>query len=260
MLAKLVEGLEEFQVIVDNKDKQEVPIKQQEVLALVGSIEEAMVSKYPFEIPERYSALPLLKGRATVEMDLKILDNPVVDTAKMVMVVDGLNAPVTGGNFIDLVQRKFYDSMDIQRSDGFVVQTGDPDGPAIGFTDPKTGKLRTIPFEVYVPGDDLPTYEETLEEMGRYNAVPALPFNAFGTVAMARSEFEPNSASSQFFFLLKESELTPSSANLLDGRYSVFAYVTEGVETLEILKVGDIITSMKVVDGLENLVNPSYTD
>ena len=30
-----------------------------------------------------------------------------------------------------------------------------------------------------------------------------LPFNAYGTLAMARSEFEANDGSSQFFFLLK---------------------------------------------------------
>ena len=47
----------------------------------------------------------------------------------MRIVVDGYNAPVTAGNFVDLVDRKFYDSMQIQRADGFVVQTGDPDGP-----------------------------------------------------------------------------------------------------------------------------------
>lgn len=37
----------------------------------------------------------------------------------------------------------------------------------------------------------------------RFNEQPVLPFNAFGTMAMARSEFETNDASSQFFFLLK---------------------------------------------------------
>ena len=47
----------------------------------------------------------------------------------MRIVVDGYNAPVTAGNFVDLVQRGFYDNMAIQRADGFVVQTGDPDGP-----------------------------------------------------------------------------------------------------------------------------------
>lgn len=44
-------------------------------------------------------------------------------------VADGYNAPVTAGNFIDLVNRKFYDGLTIQRADGFIVQTGDPDGP-----------------------------------------------------------------------------------------------------------------------------------
>jgi cyclophilin family peptidyl-prolyl cis-trans isomerase len=39
------------------------------------------------------------------------------------------------------------------------------------------------------------------------------------------------------FFLLKESELTPSGANLLDGRYSVFGYVTEGQDALGYMKV-----------------------
>lgn len=53
----------------------------------------------------------------------------------------------------------------------------------------------------------------------------------------ARRESEPNSASSQFFFLLKESELTPSGTNILDGRYAVFGYVVEGQELLRELKV-----------------------
>jgi hypothetical protein len=44
--------------------------------------------------------------------------------------------------FLDLVQRKFYDGMEIQRADGFVVQTGDPDGPATGFVD-DSGNVRT---------------------------------------------------------------------------------------------------------------------
>ncbi len=46
----------------------------------------------------------------------------------MRIVVDGYNAPVTAGNFVDLVARGFYDGMDIQRADGFVVQTGKPAG------------------------------------------------------------------------------------------------------------------------------------
>ena len=82
-----------------------------------------------------------------------------------------------------------------------------------------------------------------------------LPFNAFGTLSMARRESEPNSASSQFFFLLREAELTPSGTNILDGRYSTFGYVIENQELLRDLKVDDMIVSMKVVQGGDNHVN-----
>ena len=53
-------------------------------------------------------------------------------------------------------------------------------------------------------------------------------------VAAADANSVPQSfqGSSQIFFLLKESELTPSGANLLDGRYSVFGYITEGADLL----------------------------
>ena len=37
----------------------------------------------------------------------------------------------------------------------------------------------------------------------RYREQPTLPFNAYGTMAIAREEFEANSGSSQFFWLLK---------------------------------------------------------
>ena len=47
---------------------------------------------------------------------------------KLLMVVDGYNAPLTAGNFVDLVDKKFYDGMEVQRADGFIVQTGDPGG------------------------------------------------------------------------------------------------------------------------------------
>jgi cyclophilin family peptidyl-prolyl cis-trans isomerase len=135
------------------------------------------------------------------------------------------------------------------------VQTGDPAGKEIGYIDPSTKKLRTIPLEVKVASDKAPLYEETMEELGRSNEIPALPFNAYGTLAMARAEFENNSASSQVFWLLKESELTPSGSNLLDGRYAVFGYVTENVDALGELKVGDVIESLKVVQGMELLEN-----
>ena len=93
-----------------------------------------------------------------------------------------------------------------------------------------------MPLEVRYKGDKEITYELNTEDLGRAQDSPALPFNAFGTLAWARSEFDNNSASSQVFFLLKESELTPTGANLLDGRYAVFGYIVEGQELLTEMK------------------------
>ncbi|CAN6444520.1 unnamed protein product [Victoria cruziana] len=258
LLDKLTDGLQELQRIVEDRNRDAVAPKQNELLQFVGTVEEDMVDSFPYEVPQEYNSMPLLKGRATVDMKVKIKDNPNIENCVFRIVLDGYNAPVTAGNFLDLVERHFYDGMEIQRADGFVVQTGDPEGPAEGFIDPSTGKTRTIPLEIMVDGDKMPVYGATLEELGRYKAQTRLPFNAFGTMAMAREEFEDDSASSQVFWLLKESELTPSNANILDGRYSVFGYVTENQDYLADLKVGDVIESMQVVSGVENLVNPSY--
>lgn len=72
-----------------------------------------------------------------------------------------------------------------------------------GYLDPATKEVRRIPFEIMVQGDKEPVYEENLEDNGRFNEQPVLPFNAFGSLALARSEFETNSGSSQVFWLLK---------------------------------------------------------
>ncbi|CAL1391873.1 unnamed protein product [Linum trigynum] len=258
VLDKLETGLDELQQIVESRNRDGVAPKQKELLDYVGSVEEDMVNGFPYEVPEEYKNMPLLKGRATVDMKVKVKDNPNLEDCVFRIVLDGYNAPVTAGNFVDLVQRHFYDGMQIQRADGFVVQTGDPEGPAEGFIDPSTEKTRTIPLEIMVDGEKAPVYGATLEELGLYKAQTKLPFNAFGTMAMARDEFEDNSASSQIFWLLKESELTPSNANILDGRYSVFGYITQNEDLLADVKVGDVIESMQVVAGLENLANPSY--
>ncbi|XP_010524308.1 PREDICTED: peptidyl-prolyl cis-trans isomerase CYP38, chloroplastic [Tarenaya hassleriana] len=258
LIDKLEAGMDELQQIVEERNRDAVAPKQKELLQYVGGIEEDMVDGFPYEVPEEYQNLPLLKGRATVDMKVKVKDNPNLEECVFRIVLDGYNAPVTSGNFLDLVERHFYDGMEIQRADGFVVQTGDPEGPADGFIDPSTEKTRTVPLEIMAVGEKVPFYGSTLEELGLYKAQTRLPFNAFGTMAMAREEFENNSASSQVFWLLKESELTPSNANILDGRYAVFGYVTQNEDYLADLKVGDVIESIHVVSGLENLVNPSY--
>eukprot|EP00899_Mesostigma_viride_P025430 jgi/Mesvir1/6071/Mv00799-RA.1 len=250
-LDQLDKILDEFADVVDKQKKELVQPYQRKALDSVGRIELAMINGFPFEIPAKYKDMPLLKGRAQVEIKLRFLNNPTLDRATVVLTVDGLNAPVTGGNFIDLVKRGFYNNVEIQRADGFVVQFGKPEGSE-GFE--VNGKVRTIPLEVRVERDKAPIYEDSLEELGRFRERTVLPFNAYGTTAMAREEFDNNSASSQVFWLLKESELTPSQANILDGRYAVFGYLTENEELCGKLSVGDIIESMKVVQGEEFFV------
>ena len=63
----------------------------------------------------------------------------------------------------------------------------------------------------------------------------------------------PPPPSVQFFWLLFDSDLTPAGKNLLDGRYACFGYTIEGARFLSDMKEGDVITSAKVVEGLDQL-------
>ena len=250
LIERLTEGTKELKEIVDSKDREATYVKRKELLDYVTNLEELMVVGYPFEVPEEYANLPQLLGRATVVLE--------TNKGDLEIVVDGYSAPVNGGNFVDLVQRGFYDGLDFNRAEDFyILQAGDPPGEAEGFIDPETNEYRAIPLEVLVQGDDMPVYGETLEELGRYLDVPAIPFNAYGAVALARPANNPNGGSSQFFFFKFDTEITPPGYNLMDGRYSVFGYLTKGKEILEELTAGDKIISARVVEGSENLKQPN---
>jgi len=245
---------------------------QDELQKKLTVIMENMVpADYVVPIPSDYSDLPQLKGRATVEMVLNKPDKAPFDVegvnypeARMKMVIDGFAAPVTGGNFIDLVEKGYYTNMAIQRSDGFVVQTGDPDGPAEGYVGTPSKSVgkgkhgeRLVPLEIFVKGDKGPFYEVTIEDEGRGGQATVLPFSSYGALGMAREEYDANSGGSQFFWLLFDSDLTPAGKNILDGRYPCFGYVVEGADFLRDVKESDIIVSAKVIDGAEKLVKPA---
>lgn len=249
LVVQVKDGIALLEKAVKAKDREKVIDLKAKILGSVGDIEELMVTGFPFEVPSEYANLPQLKGRATVAME--------TEKGLITVVLDGYSAPVTAGNFVDLVDRGFYNGLRFIRSEeSYVLQTGDPEGKEEGFIDPATGKYRNVPLEVLVRDDKEPVYGITLEDAGRYRDEPILPFSAYGTVAMARAEAEPDSGSSQFFFFLFEPELTPAGLNLLDGRYAVFGYMIEGKEVLDQLKQGDKIVSAKVIKGIENLVKP----
>ncbi len=246
---QLAAGLGPLREATEARNKSAVWEARRQLLNELTDLEELMVQEFPFTVPEEYAGLPQLKGRATVKM--------TTDKGELIIVVDGYNAPVNAGNFVDLVERGFYDGLSFVPSQDFVLQAGDPPGDAVGFHDPDTGEYRAIPLEVKIASEPEPLYGITLENAGFYLSQPALPFNAYGTVALARPSDDPNGGSSQFFFFLFDNELTPPGFNLMDGRYSVFGYVVEGKETLEALKVGDTILKAEVIQGADNLIRPS---
>lgn len=75
-----------------------------------------------------------------------------------------MHLDVYAGSFLLLKFRLF-----IVAADGFVVQTGDPEGPAEGFIDPSTEKPRTVPLEIMVVGEKIPFYGATLEVIALSN-------------------------------------------------------------------------------------------
>ncbi|WP_373539227.1 peptidylprolyl isomerase [Chamaesiphon sp.] len=229
-------------ISTDARDKPQVQAERAEALAKIGTLEAEMVTGFPYQVPADYSDLPQLLGRATIAL--------TTTKGDINLTVDGYNAPVTAGNFVDLVNRGFYNDLAFTRAENdYVLQIGDPPGDEVGFIDPKTKKYRAVPLEVMVKGDKEPMYGVTMEDAGRFREEPVLPFSSYGALAMARPENDPNGGSSQFFFFLFEPELTPAGRNLLDGRYTVFGYVTSGQSVLGQLKASDKIVSAKVITG-----------
>lgn len=198
-----------------------------------------------------FENLPRLNGTARVEL--------IVNGASIIIELDGDNAPITAGNFVDLVERGIYDGVAFHRvvrePNPFVVQGGDPQSldPTFpienlgtgGFIDPDTGERRTIPLEIKLEGDEEPIYNAQLGELvGNEIPNPVLE-NDRGAIAMARSSL-PDSASSQFYFPLAD-------ADFLNGNFAVFGMIVEGLELIDTIEIGDRITDAEVIEGIENL-------
>ncbi|XP_042433275.1 peptidyl-prolyl cis-trans isomerase CYP38, chloroplastic-like isoform X2 [Zingiber officinale] len=83
--------MQEIEGIIQQRDREAVAPKQKELLQYVGGIEEDMVDGFPFEIPKEYSNLPLLKGKATVDIKVKVKDNPNVQDCVFRIVLDRMD-------------------------------------------------------------------------------------------------------------------------------------------------------------------------
>ena len=102
-----------------------------------------------------------------------------------------------------LARQKFYDGVVFHRViDGFMAQTGDPTGTGMG-------------------GSELPDLP------AEFNSA----FHVEGTLSMARSS-SPDSANSQFFICF-------APAPFLDGQYTAWGKVVDGMELVHRIKKGD---------------------
>ncbi len=246
LLDAVTEGISAMQIEVEDQDKAEFIQMRRNTLARIGDLEALLTDDTIPAIPVEFDALPRLEGRATVAISTTQGD--------LTAVVDGYNAPLTAGAFIDLSLKGFYDGLPFIRAEDFyILQTGDPEGPDIGYIDPRTKQERHVPLEIRVPGEEETFYNQTFEDVGLYKATPTLPFATLGTLGWAHSDQDLGDGSSQFFMFLYEAELTPAGLNLVDGRNAAFGYVVDGFDVLEELGVDDRIVTIKVLEGGDRL-------
>jgi peptidylprolyl isomerase/peptidyl-prolyl cis-trans isomerase B (cyclophilin B) len=120
------------------------------------------------------------------------------------------SAPNTVANFKALAGNGFYDGLTFHRViAGFMAQGGDPEGTGTGG----------------------PGYKVKAEFNDRKHKR--------GTVAMARSA-SPDSAGSQFYICF-------GSQPHLDGQYTIFGQVVEGMDVVDQIKQGDVMNKVSVL-------------
>jgi cyclophilin family peptidyl-prolyl cis-trans isomerase len=134
------------------------------------------------------------------------------------------SAPKTVENFKALTKKGFYDGLIFHRIvPGFVIQGGDP------YTRDTTNRRR---WGTGGPGWNI---------KAEFNKNT----HARGVLSMARSQ-DPDSAGSQFFIVLKDS-------NFLDGQYTIFGKVKSGIDAV------DKIASLKT-DHADAPINPDQAE
>jgi cyclophilin family peptidyl-prolyl cis-trans isomerase len=149
-------------------------------------------------------------GKATAD----VTKNPTVtiqtDKGDIVFELYLKQAPLTAGNFRQLVINKFYDGLTFHRViHGFMIQGGDPTGTGSG------GPGYTIKDEF----------------------APGLKFDSDGVVAMANAG--PNTGGSQFF-------ITEAATPWLDGKHAIFGKVISGMDVVRAMSQGDVMKQVTV--------------
>ena len=123
------------------------------------------------------------------------------------------DAPKTVNNFVFLAREGFYDGVTFHRViSNFMIQGGDPTGSGRGG----------------------PGYK--FEDEVRTNP------NKHGTGSLSMANAGPNTNGSQFF-------ITHSPQPHLDGKHTVFGKVTSGMDVVNAIRQGDVITSVTITES-----------
>ncbi len=126
------------------------------------------------------------------------------DAGRIVLQLSAAQAPITVNSFVFLALHHYFDGIAFHRViDGFMAQTGDPN---------------TLMADTGSWGMGGPGYSFGLE------AGNGLVYDGAGVLGMARTQ-DPNSNGSQFF-------ITFAAQHSLDGMYTVFGKVSEGLDVL----------------------------
>ena len=150
------------------------------------------------------------------------LPNVTIETEKGNIIIELYPeaAPATVANFAQLIEGEFYNGVTFHRYvPGFVIQGGDPRGTGSG------GPGWTIRGEFQDPDlrDKMPPQDK-------------------GVIAMARTQ-NPDSAGSQFYICLTSD---PRNIGHLDGNYTTFGRVIDGMDVVETLREGDVMTKVTI--------------
>lgn len=142
-----------------------------------------------------------------------------IETSKGTIVAEMFeqDAPGTVGNFEKLANSEFYDGTRFHRViNNFVIQGGDPLSK-----DPKNPRVGTGG-----PGYTIKCETDTSKHK-----------HSAGSLSMAHAG--KNTGGSQFF-------IAHSPQPHLDGVHTVFGQVTDGMDIVNSIKQGDVITSIRV--------------
>jgi peptidyl-prolyl cis-trans isomerase B (cyclophilin B) len=160
-------------------------------------------------------ACSYLTTRSTEGHTLKYVKMRVKDHGSIVLLLDATTAPVTVENFINLVNKGFYNGLTFHRiMENFMIQGGDPNANGTG------GQLDENGEEINIKGE--------FDNNGHVNDIA----HKRGVISMARegNPYYPplsyNTASSQFFICNTD---YPS----LDGDYAAFGYVIAGLDVVD---------------------------